>query len=148
MQLELADLEGFDQLLVVTIVEVLQESFGVLNAQIVLDYLEKKSCPIKELPEKLYIFSVEMRKLLGWDRGQFLGSAAILEETIAKVLCFKLGVEFKERLPIVLSKFAEKMKEAYNHKKETVNASLTSDDLRNRARLRSPIGFGGERIEK
>jgi hypothetical protein len=122
MQLELADLEEFDQLLVVTIVEVLQESLGVLNAQIVLNYLEKKSCPIRELPDKLSIFSVEMRKLLGSDRGQVLGSAAILEETIAKVLCFKVGVEFEEKIPIVLSKFVEKLRRVYHNKKETVRS--------------------------
>jgi len=117
MQVELADLEEFDQLVVVTIVEVLQESLGTVNARIVLDYLEKKSCPTKELASKLSIFSVEMRRLLGWDRGQLLGSAAILEETIAKVLCFKLKVEFKEQLPIVLSKFVEKMRAVYEDKK-------------------------------
>jgi hypothetical protein len=122
MQLELADLEEFDQLLAVTIVEVLQESLGVQNAQIVLDYLEKRSCPIRELPDKLSVFSVEMRKLLGSERGQLLGSAAILEETIAKVLCFKLGVEFEEKIPIVLSKFVEKLRGIYHNKKETVRS--------------------------
>ena len=122
MQLELDDLEEFDQLLIVTIVEVLQESLGVLNAQIVFDYLAKKSCPIRELPDKLSIFSVEMRKLLGWDRGQLLGSAAILEETIAKVLCLKLGVEFEEQIPIVLSKFVEKLRGVYYNKKQTVRS--------------------------
>lgn len=120
MQLELADLEEFDQLLAVTIVEVLQESLGVPNAQIVFDYLEKMSCPIRELPDKLSVFSVEMRKLLGSERGQLLGSAAILEETIAKVLCFKLGVEFEEQVPIVLSKFVEKLRGVYHKKKEIV----------------------------
>jgi hypothetical protein len=122
MQLELADLEEFDQLLAVTIVEVLQESLGVQNAQIVLDYLEKRSCPIRELPDKLSVFSVEMRKLLGSERGQLLGSAAILEETIAKVLCFKLEVEFEEKIPIVLSKFVEKLRGIYHNKKETVRS--------------------------
>ena len=120
MQLELADLEEFDQLLVVTIVEVLQESLGVRNAQIVLDYLEKKSCQTRELPDKLSVFSVEMRKLLGSERGQLLGSAAILEETIARVLCFKLGVEFEEQVPIVLSKFVEKLRGIYPNKKEII----------------------------
>ncbi|MGD0159781.1 MAG: hypothetical protein ABSB89_05725 [Candidatus Bathyarchaeia archaeon] len=123
MQLELADLEEFDQLLVVTIVEVLQESLGVRNARIVLDYLEKMSCPIRELPDKLPIFSVEMRKLLGSERGQLLGSAAILEETIAKVLCFKLRVEFEEQVPIVLSKFVEKLRGVHHKKKEIVRSS-------------------------
>jgi hypothetical protein len=122
MQLELADLEEFDQLLVVTIVEVLQESLGVRNAQIVLDYLEKKSCPMRELPDKLSIFSVEMRRLLGSERGQLLGSAAILEETIAKVLCFKVGVEFEEEIPIILSKFVEKLRGVYYNKKGIVRS--------------------------
>ena len=138
MQLELEDLEEFDQLLVVTIVEVLQESLGVLNAQIVLDYLEKRSCPVRELPNKLSIFSVEMRKLLGWDRGQLLGSAAILEETIAKVLCFKVGVEFEEQIPIVLSKFAEKLRGVYYNKKETVRSVRgTSSNVKFRCEIKS-----------
>lgn len=117
MQSQLSDLDEFDQLLVSTIREVLEESLGKENAQIVFEYLERRSCPLKEIPKKLDVFSVEMRRLLGCCEGQFLGSAAILEETIAKVMCFKLGVEFNERLPIILPKYTEKLRSVYYARK-------------------------------
>lgn len=117
MQQELSDLNEFDKLLILTIGEVLRDSLGDLNAQIIFEYLEKRSCPMQEIPKKLDIFSIELRRLLEWNRGQLLGSAAILEETIARVLCFKLGVKFDERLPIVFSNYVGKLREVYCAKK-------------------------------
>jgi hypothetical protein len=80
---------------------------------------------MQEIPRKLDIFSIELRRLLGWNRGQLLGSAAILEETIARVLCFKLGVKFDERLPIVLSNCVGELREAYCVKK--ANSAVRQD---------------------
>ena len=117
MESQLSDLDEFDQLLVSTISEVLQETLGKENAQIVSEYLERRSCSLKEIPKKLDVFSIEMRRLLGCCEGQFLGSAAILEETIARVLCFKLGVEFNERLPIIFPNCTEKLRGVYYERK-------------------------------
>jgi hypothetical protein len=117
MQQELSYSREFDKLLILTTGEVLRESLGDLNAQIIFEYLEKRSCPMQEIPKKLEVFSMELRRLLGWNRGQLLGSAAILEETIARVLCFKLGVKFDERLPIAFSNYIGRLREVYCAKK-------------------------------
>jgi hypothetical protein len=117
MQSQLNDLDEFDQLLVSTIREVLEESLGKENAQIVFEYLERRSCSLKEIPKKLDVFSIEMRRLLGCCEGQFLGSAAVLEEAIAKIMCFKLGVEFNERLPIVFPNYTKKLRGVCSERK-------------------------------
>jgi len=113
MQQKLSDSNEFDGLLILTIGEVLRDSMGDLNAQIIFEYLEKRSCTMQEIPKKLDIFSIELRRLLGCDRGQLLGSAAILEETIARVLCFKLGVKFDEKLPIVFPNYMGKLRQIF-----------------------------------
>jgi len=119
MQQKLSDSNEFDKLLILTIGEVLRDSLGDLNAQIIFEYLEKRSCPVQEIPKKLDIFSTELRRLLGGNRGQLLGSAAILEETFARVLCFKLGVKFDERLPLVFSNYIGKLRKIYCARAQT-----------------------------
>jgi hypothetical protein len=107
-------LDEFDKLLLTAIDETLRYSLGNINAQIIYDYLEKKCCPMPEIPQKLDAFSAELRYLLGPGRGQILGSAAILEKAIAKVLCFKLGTQFNEIGPILFEDYVKSLKEAYN----------------------------------
>jgi hypothetical protein len=102
----------FDRLLLEAITEVLRESLGDLNAQIVFQYLERRSCPASEIPKNLDFFSNELRGLFGCDRGKMLGSAAILERAFAEALCLKIGVGYSEEGPFVFSNFIEKLKES------------------------------------
>jgi len=110
-------LDEFERLLLKTIDETLRYTFGDVTTQAIYDYLEKKSCPISEIPRKLNTFSIELRMILGTGRRQILGSAAILEKTILKKLCLKLGIEFNEKGPVVFSDYIKKLREVYNHGK-------------------------------
>ena len=114
-RMDMKTLEEFDNLLLKTIDETLKYVLGDINAQIIYRYLEKKSCPMLEIPRKLNIFSAELRMLLGPGRGQILGSAPILEETIAELLCHKLGIKFNEERPIMFESCIRKLKEDYNN---------------------------------
>jgi hypothetical protein len=86
------DLDQFDALLLKSIDDVLTEVVGEANTHIIYVYLEKKSCPISEICQKLEVFSLELRMLLGFGRGQMLGSAGVLEKTVLKVLCSRIGI--------------------------------------------------------
>lgn len=88
------DLDQFDALLLKTIDDVLTEVLGKINRQIIYDYLEKRACPPSEICQKLEVFSMELGMLLGSGKGQMLGSEGILEKTVLKVLCSKIGVAF------------------------------------------------------
>lgn len=86
-------MDEFDDLLLRTIDKTIRNVFGDRNAGIIFDYLEKSGCPMREIPTKPNKFSVELRKVLGSGRGQILGAAPILEETILEVLCAKLKIK-------------------------------------------------------
>lgn len=73
---------------------------------------------------KLDRFSEELRKLLGYGKGQILGSAPILEEAIAERLCAKLGLKTQPRLSMAFSVFIRKLKEDYCSKGKEVTVSV------------------------
>jgi hypothetical protein len=106
-------LDKFDELLVKVIDETTKYCLGEGNALILCGYLAKKSCSLGEIPEKLEVFSVELRNLLGFGRGQIYGAASILEETIAQALCLKLEVPYDEEGPIVFADYIRKLKNTY-----------------------------------
>jgi hypothetical protein len=106
----------FDDLLLKVINETLRYVLGDINAGIIFDYLEKKSCPFSEIPRNLHIFSTALRDLLGCGRGQILGSASILENAIAEIFCRKLGMEFDKGEFTVLVGYIEKLRAAYGDK--------------------------------
>jgi len=117
MQQEVTGLDEFDELLVATINEVLMDSLGPRNADIILRYLEQKSCPLPEVPRRLEVFSAELRVLLGFGRGQILGAASILEETIAIVMCSKSRIKFQEKPPIAFPQYITRLRAAFTEKK-------------------------------
>ena len=86
-------MEEFDEVLVRVIDRTIRYTFGDRNAVVIYNYLEKSGCPITEIPTKPYQFSVELRRILGPGRGQLLGAAPILEETILKALCAEIRIE-------------------------------------------------------
>lgn len=117
------ELEEFDILLLQTIDEILRDSLGDINTEIIYGYLQKRSCSKSEIPQKLEIFSDELRTLLGGGRGQILGTAQILENTIVKVLCFKLKIEFDPK-EYGFTNYIRKLKEIYEQKKTHESTSI------------------------
>lgn len=119
----LSNLDEFDKLLLETIRDVMSECLGHDNARIILEYLEKRGCPISDIPRRLDLFSTELRMLLGQGRGQILGSGAILEETIAEVLCRRIGVTADIPVPIRFADFMKKLQNLYFLAKRVQQAS-------------------------
>jgi hypothetical protein len=107
-------MDEFDKLLVKTIDKTFRYVLGDQNALIVYRYLEKVSCPMRETPEKLDLFSAALRDLLGTGRGQILGVPAILEDAIVEALSSELGLkpDGKSR---VFEDRVRRLKEKYNN---------------------------------
>ncbi len=78
--------------------KVFKYSLGEENTKIVFDYLDKKSCSKTEIPQRLPLFSLELRKVMdseesriGRSRASVQGSALIIEQTIVRMLCLRLA---------------------------------------------------------
>jgi hypothetical protein len=91
-------LDDFDEMLLETIEKVFRYSLGDENAKIVFDYLKKKSCSKEDIPQRLHLFSTELRRLLSSDENRLDRScqdapcsASILEETVVRMLCLSLS---------------------------------------------------------
>jgi hypothetical protein len=115
-------LDDFDTLLLSTIDETLSYVLGEINANIIYEYLKSNSCGKQEIPQKLDFFSEALRDLLGTGRGQILGVAAILEETIAEAFVLKFGKTFEDSRPLCLCKYIENLKQNFYSK----NRHMTS----------------------
>lgn len=104
----------FDDKLLQSIDEVISYCLGNANTHLIYEFLEKKGCSKKEIPEKLDVFVDSLEKLVGVARGQILGAATIMENAILESLCRKLGIKSEEvgsgYLPIQI----RKLKEIYN----------------------------------
>jgi len=132
--MELSNVDEFDKLLLETIDDVLKECLGDANAKIIYNFLEQRSCAMPEIPQKLDVFSEELKMLLG--SGGILGSGAILEETILEVLCHRIGVAPNVKAPVKfadcvrklkkLHGFAKKLQKAEREKRQQVMQDLTS----------------------
>jgi hypothetical protein len=132
--MELSNVDEFDKLLLETIDDVLKECLGDANAQIIYNFLEQRSCARLEIPQKIDVFSRELRMLLG--SGSILGSGAILEETILEVLCHKMGATPNVKAPVrfvdcvrklkKLYSFAKKLQKAEREKRQRSTRGLTS----------------------
>lgn len=123
-------LDKFDRLLLDAIDCTIEDIFGKMNANVIYDHLEKRGCPRHEIPRKPKVFSMEMRNILGRDRGQILGAASVLEEAILKALCIQLKIKLNESNPASFPDRIKSLREAYdNEKSATVQLSLKSDSL-------------------
>jgi hypothetical protein len=105
--------EEFDRILVEAITEIFRDSLGDINTAIVFQYLGGRSCPTKDIPRKLSVFSTELRALFGFGRGSMLGSAVILETAIVKTLCNQIGTSFNDVEPFVFVTFVNRLRETY-----------------------------------
>jgi hypothetical protein len=105
-------------MLVQVIDEVIRYSLGEINAKIIYDYFKKRNIPLDKIPDNLEFFSIELRRLLGSGRNQILGSAPIIERTILKALCKKLGLECNFEGPVNFAEHVKNLKESYNNRNE------------------------------
>lgn len=110
-------MDKFDELLLDVVDCTIVDIFGKMNANVIYDYLEKKGCPRHEISRKPEIFSMEMRNILGRDRGQILGAASILEKAILKALCIQLKTEFDEGSPASFANHVKHLREVYDNGK-------------------------------
>ena len=117
------DLDQFDALLLKSIDDVFTEVVGEGNTKVIFDYLEKRSCPPSEIYQRLDTFSKEMRMLLGSGRGQMLGSARVLETTVLRVLCARMGIAFDPRRTD-FPDYVRELKEAYKQKRQTSQSKI------------------------
>jgi hypothetical protein len=108
------EIDEFDNLLVKTIDKTFRHVLGDRNTLIIYDYLEKVSCPIRETPKKLDLFSTTLRNLLGTGRGQILGVAKVMEDAIVQELSSELGIGTDEK-SAVLEDRIRRLKEKYNN---------------------------------
>jgi hypothetical protein len=105
--------EKFDRLLLLTIDDTIRYVLGDVNAEIIFRYIENNYCKIDSIPTNLECFSTALRDLIGPGRGQMLGAARILEETIAETLTEKLGMKFQEERPINFPTYIKYLKQTY-----------------------------------
>ena len=110
--------DKFDDLLLLSIDETMKYVLGEANTAIIYRYLEANSCSKEEIPQKLELFSSALRDLIGNGPGQMLGTACILEETIAETFAFKLGEIFRERHPFDFVGYINRLKETWSGKNQ------------------------------
>jgi hypothetical protein len=103
----------FDELLLLAIDETMNYVLGEANATIIYRYLEANSCSKEEIPRRLEFYSSALRDLIGNGRGQMLGAACILEETIAEAFALKLGKSFEENHPFDFLEYIKRLKQTY-----------------------------------
>jgi hypothetical protein len=89
-------MDEFNELLLKIVDETIRQVVGDYNTLIIYNYLERNSCPIRQIPTKLDLFSLLLRNLLGVGRGQILGASALLENAIVKALSLRLGLKPEE----------------------------------------------------
>lgn len=118
-EMRLSSMEDFDRMLVDAVTEVFNESLGQTNTKIIFRYLEARSCPEHDIPQRLAFFSSELRKIFGFGRGLMLGSAVILEEAITENFCRRIGVKYRNQGAFVFASYIEKLREEYAREKQT-----------------------------
>jgi len=106
-------LDEFDEALLNAIDSILRFALGDACTQIICHYLERTSFPKSEISKRFGRFSEELKNLWGDGRGQILGSAPILEETIAGRICAELGTKLQGELQVAFSTSIRKYKEDY-----------------------------------
>jgi hypothetical protein len=109
-------LDEFDEMLLKIIDNTIRYVLGDYNSLIIYNYLERNSCPIKEIPTNLDLFSAELRNLIGVGRGQILGAPIILENAIVKALASELGLK-PENESTVFEDRIRRLKERYNKRR-------------------------------
>jgi hypothetical protein len=125
-------LDEFDEMLIGIVDRVMKCSLGQENASIIFEYLAKKSCSLREIPQKPSLFSIELGKVLDSEESRVCRSRAgvrssvdIIEETILRMLCLQIAKAGMKLSRIGLGELREasfaayiiRLKEAYLAKK-------------------------------
>jgi hypothetical protein len=108
------DSDGFDGMLSQAIDKTLRYVLGDINTTVIYSYLDKKGCKSNEIPAKLEEFSTGLRMILGSGRGQILGAASILEETIVENLSTELEICLDNPRLTQFSDNIKKLRKAYD----------------------------------
>jgi hypothetical protein len=117
--------DGFNDILSRVIDKTLRHVFGDINTGVIYKYLERRGCSLSDIPAKPNEFSAELRNILGSGRGQILGAASILEETIVETLSAELRIDHDSLRPAQFADNIEKLREAYdNRKNKTIDPML------------------------
>jgi hypothetical protein len=103
----------FDKLLAQVIDETVKYCLGDINASIIFKYLEERNLPLSEISNNPELFSEELRKILGFGRGQILCAASVIEETILELLCKKLQIKPDYQTPVNFPLQLKKLREPY-----------------------------------
>jgi hypothetical protein len=135
-QVSANNLERFDKLLLETINEVLKAALGDKSAQMIYEYLKMKSCLLYEIPMKLELFSTELRNILfdytlltRFSAGVTpIGRSAIIERTISKILCRKLGLDFKVTGPVNFPSFISELRMLYDSENKHTPTNKNSEE--------------------
>lgn len=113
--------DQFDQILLQAIDKTLRYVLGDINTNVVYNYLERRGYVRERIPRNPNAFSTELRKILGSGRGQILGAASILEETIIEMLCKQLEIKMEIPRPVQFADMINKLRYAYiKRKKERI----------------------------
>jgi hypothetical protein len=122
---------GFDEFLIEVLDETMRYCLGDRNTEIVYQYLERNGLRKDEIPARLQEFSMELRNIMGTDRGQILGYARILEETILEALCIQMKIKFDNPNFNSFAESVKKLEKIYDvqnrNQGNLVNASLRPD---------------------
>ena len=124
--------DGFDDMLLRAIDKTLRHVLGDIDTVVIYSYLEKRGCRSNEIPTKLGEFSTELRRILGSGRGQVLGAASILEETIVENLSAELKIYLNNPRLAQFADSIKKLREAYNDRNKNTqqmhreNSSVTT----------------------
>jgi hypothetical protein len=109
--------DGFNDILSRVIDRTLRHVFGDINTGVICKYLESRGCSLSDIPAKPNEFSAELRNILGSGRGQILGAASILEETIVETLSAELKMDPDSLRPARFADNVKKLREAYHNRK-------------------------------
>lgn len=113
-------LDEFDELFLKIIDKTMRYVLGDRNTSVIYHYLEKSSCPIREIPRRPDLFSAKLRDLMETSRGQMLGASAILEDAIVMAVSSELGLK-PEKESTLFEDRIRRLKEGYNKKRGTEN---------------------------
>ena len=105
--------EQFDEMLSAAIDKTLRYVLGDINTDVVYNYMEKMGVSLKGIPANPGEFSTELRKILGSGRGQILGAASILEETVLEILCKEVEIDLDIPKPAQFADTVKKLRNAY-----------------------------------
>lgn len=107
-----------------TIDECLKYTFGETTANLIYQYMSQRHCFFSEIPQKIGIFSEELRNIVGLEAGKVAGSAQILEETIVALLCGKIDFEYRRSGPFSFADWLQRLRKIHDDRKSQLTLTL------------------------